>query len=338
MEFLWEPCKIGEIEGARILRVLGEDRQAEIPEEIWEDRECTKKLPVIELGDYVFSSMMRKEPERSPDLADIPSVCGDKLESVTLPRSLIRIGRYGFYNCEKLKKLTFWSSINDLGAGLFTGCRGVEELEVLMSEGEKSCLPEILAELNQMIHIILRTGTGEIYAKLLVPEFFEESIENTPARILVLETHGCGHRYRYCFRQTQFQMMEYDALFPYVCVEEKPEITAELSWYRLQYPVQLSEASRKQYLEYINQHPASAVTAFARIQDMRLLGRIALEESMGEETLSEMAEEAAKQGQTEAVTVLMNARQAKGSKASYGKDGADKPQPVPAAKKRKFEL
>ena len=86
MEFLWEPCKIGKIEGARILRVLGEDSQAEIPEEIWENRECTKKLPVIELGDYVFSSMMRKEPERNPDLADIPPVCGDKLESVTLPR------------------------------------------------------------------------------------------------------------------------------------------------------------------------------------------------------------------------------------------------------------
>lgn len=323
MELLWEKCRRKGEEGARILRILGEDGQIEIPEQVKDCGESGKEFPVLELADYVCSAMMRKEPKRPHFQEKIPVLCGDKVESIALPKTLERIGRYGFYNCGALKKLTLWSSMEDLGAGLFTGCRGIEELDVYMGEG-KSCLPEILAELNQMLRLTLRAPSGQIQAKLLIPEFFEESVENTPARILVLETHGCGHRYRYCFRQTRIQLPEYDALFPYVCVQEQPETIAELAWYRLWYPLDLSEASRKQYTTYLKEHPGQAMKAFLRIQDMKLLGKIAEDGSMDEASVSAMAEAASESGQTEAVTVLMNARRTKLYQT-----------PV---KKRKFEL
>lgn len=323
MELLWEKCRTEGTEGARILRILGDDGQIEIPDQVWDHEETGKRLPVLEMAEYVCSAMMRKEPKPAPFQEKIPVLCGDKVESVSLPKTLVRIGRYGFYNCGALKKFTFWSSMADLGAGLFTGCSGIEELDVYMEEG-KSCLPEMLAELNQMLRLTLRDQSGQIQAKLLIPEFFEESVENTPARILVLETHGCGHRYRYCFRQTQIQMPEYDALFPYVCVEEQPETIAELAWYRLWYPLGLSEASREQYTTYLKDHPAQSMKAFLRIQDMKLLGRIAEDGIMDEKSVSAMAEAASESGQTEAVTVLMDARRTKLYQT-----------PV---KKRKFEL
>lgn len=347
MELLWEKCRQGDQEGVRILRVLGEDSQVELPEAIVIDggTACSSEndqagaatFPVLEVGEYAFSAMIRREPERGPELAGIPAVCGDKVESAALPGSLTRIGRYGFYNCENLKKLTFFSSIADLGAGLFTGCRGIEELDVRIVEGKKSCLPEMLAELNQMLRLTLRDEEGNITAKLLLPEFFEESVENTPARILVLETHGCGHRYRYCFRQTRFQFSEYDSLFPYVCVQEPPEIVAELSWYRLQYPVQLTGTAREQYVNYIKEHPAEAIKAFARVKDMAVLHQVAGDSQINEKTLSGMMEAAAKTGQTEAVTVLMDAGRMKGRRFAGGQK--ERPgEPAAPAKKRRFEL
>lgn len=347
MELLWEKCRQGDQEGVRILRVLGEDSQVELPEAIVidggtacgseNDQAGTATFPVLEVGEYAFSAMIRKEPERGPELAGIPAVCGDKVESAALPGSLTRIGRYGFYNCENLKKLTFFSSIADLGAGLFTGCRGIEELDVRIVEGKKSCLPEMLAELNQMLRLTLRDEEGNITAKLLLPEFFEESVENTPARILVLETHGCGHRYRYCFRQTHLQFPEYDSLFPYVCVQEPPEIVAELSWYRLQYPVQLTGMAREQYINYIKEHPAEAIKAFERVGDMAVLHCVAEDPRVDENALSVMTKAAAKAGQTEAVTVLMDVGRMKGRKfVSVQKEGTE--EFSVQVKKRRFEL
>ena len=116
MELIWEKCRIDGTEGVRILRVLGEDGQVEIPEQVWTDEEHTERLPVLELADYAFSAMMRKEPRPGQKQEGMPAICGDKAESVSLPKTLVRIGKYGFYNCEKLRKLTFWSSIRDLGA------------------------------------------------------------------------------------------------------------------------------------------------------------------------------------------------------------------------------
>ena len=159
----------------------------------------------------------------------------------------------------------------------------------------------------------------------------------TPARILVLETHGCGHRYRYCFRQTQFQFPEYDSLFPYVCVQEPPEIVAELSWYRLQYPEQLTDMAREQYVNYIKEHPAEAIKAFVRVGDMAVLHQVAADSRINKATLSDMTEAAAKTGQTEAVTVLMNAGRMKGRGSAGAQREEQEKSPVPA-RKRRFQL
>ena len=135
MKFLWEKCRQKDEEGVRILRVLGGDGQIELPEGVIIDRdglacgfenhqEGAEILPVLEVGEYAFSAMIRREPERSQELADIPAVCGGEVESVALPGSLVRIGRYGFYNCENLKKLTFSLLLATWGSDFLPGARG----------------------------------------------------------------------------------------------------------------------------------------------------------------------------------------------------------------------
>ena len=70
----------------------------------------------------------------------------------------------------------------------------------------------------------------EYEARLIFPEYFEDSVENTPARIVCIETHGCGHRYRYCFAGRVFQYRGYDELFPHVQVQEKKNWSQSWHW------------------------------------------------------------------------------------------------------------
>lgn len=237
--------------GARIEPIGEPEALAVIPEEVG-------GVPVTELAPYVLSA--------SP------------VEELYLPSGLRKIGAYAFYNCERLRYIRCFSGIRDLGAGLFAGAGRVERLDMVLVGKEKSCLKEMLSELVQTLRVRIyeteggrgtedrhgtesgrETGSGQEIkgrreARLIFPEFYEESIENTPARILVIETHGCGHRYRYCFYNTEFQYQAYDALFPQVQLQESEELATELAFGRVRYPLGLTEKYREMYVRYLREH------------------------------------------------------------------------------------
>ncbi len=241
--------------------------------------------PVTELGAYVLA--------------------GSPVEDLHLPLSLERIGAYGFYGCESLRRIWCGSRIHDLGAGLFAGVTSVAYLEMWEYAGERSCFKELLSELRQTLRVrvhlgvaptegqeenagagrnavpdgqgenaadgrktvpegqgenaaagrkAVRAGTGVAEARLIFPEYYEESVENTPARILFIETHGCGHRYRYCFSGRTFQFGAYDELFPHAQVQEPEELVTELALGRLMFPVELSAAAGERYRAYVREH------------------------------------------------------------------------------------
>lgn len=91
-------------------------------------------------------------------------------------------------------------------------------------------------------------------ARLIFPEYYEDSVENTPARIVSIETHGCGHRYRYCFQNRVFQYRDYDSIFPHMKVQEPEALAAELAVSRLKYPLGLTEAAAREYRAYLAEH------------------------------------------------------------------------------------
>lgn len=231
----------------------------EDPEAVIYVPEQFEDCPVTELGSYVLAH--------------------SAVEEIHLPPYVRKIGAYGFYECEQLKRIYCYSRVLDLGAGLFAGVPTVEYLDITEFPGERSCLKEMLAELRQTLRVQLHqmqsaeSGEGavpisgntieekklsvsghsvdEMEARLIFPEYYEDSVENTPARIVSIETHGCGHRYRYCFAGRVFQYRGYDELFPHVQVQEKEELVTELALGRLLYPRELSEKFREHYLEYV---------------------------------------------------------------------------------------
>ena len=112
-------------------------------------------------------------------------------------------------------------------------------------------------ELRQSL-VVSYVGKGQ--AMLIFSDFFEEAVENTPARILVTNTHGCGKQYRNAFVRTQFQFHEYDSLFPYVKVQEPESLVCRLALGRLMFPYELESAYQNQYEEYVKAHNVEAAS------------------------------------------------------------------------------
>lgn len=259
---------------AVIWRCFSRDTQAVVPEEV-------EGYPVKELAPYAFSDHQdpkdRENKKRSAcvlgDQEELPMLCGGRLERVILPESLERVGRYCFYNCENLESISFGGGVRDWGSGTFTGCHKVRKLQVHMEEEGKSTWKDVLSEIREELEVDYFCGRGETakYAKLVFPEFFEEGVENTPARILETHVHGSGLYYRNCFVQRVFQFAEYDSRFDYAAAEESRELLLRMAIGRLLYPYQLSEKAKKAYSRYLCRERRAAAKEILQSKDAKAL-------------------------------------------------------------------
>ena len=259
-------------------------------------------LTLSELSPYAFSDTDRGLPSRETLLildpeglaldaapsapgsvisaAELPSaaweallpeaVTGDRLLSLSLPKSVKKIGRYAFYNCSRLYSLSIYSTTIDLGQGLFTGCSSVRKIDAIVSENSRSCLYELLSEFRYPLFLsyFIETESApsglSLKYRLVFPEFYENSDENTPARITVRELHGSGLMYRSCFANTQFQIQRYDALFPYAEALEPEEVCAELALCRLLTPEGLHQEAAARYAAYLSGHTKAMASVLAK--------------------------------------------------------------------------
>ncbi len=305
--YLCEACG----QGIRILEYRSLDGLAIVPESIG-------GKTVISLAPYLFSIHENyndephtgafwwsavKERVSVEEIKDLPQVKGDFLTELRLPCGLRQVGAYALYNCGCLKRLELYSTTLDWGTGVFTGCVNVKELVIHADESVRSCLKEILAELK---HTLTVTYDGAGKAVLIFPEFFEEAVENTPARILVTDTHGCGQRYRNAFVQTQFQFKEYDRLFPHVQVQEPEELAVKLALGRVMNPYGLAGEYRERYMEYLTGHRVSAACQAAQREELDILGWLLREIPYEEKDLKTVIEAAGKSGSMAAVSLLMD--------------------------------
>lgn len=201
-----------------------------------------------------------------------PALTGAVLTAVSLPSLLRKIGAYAFYNCSRLQTISFYGGLIDLGAGLFTGCHAIKELVLRLDGTGVSCLREILIEVPEKLTVSLE---GSVNAKLIFPEFFEESVENTPARILVIHTHGSGMNFRNCFYDRKFDFRAYDACFYHAKAEEDFDTVLEMTMARLMYPAGLLPENRAAYEAWLQAHAGQAVEKAVSGRDMEALEYLA---------------------------------------------------------------
>ena len=299
----------------RILGCRGFGGAVKIPEKI-------ENLPVTELADYAFSDGWGKNrvisqagdtlrlcddegnPVTGAKTSLPPELLGNRLVDIDLPDTIGKIGNYAFYNCFELSHLECYSSISDLGSGLFTGCSKIRNLDLHIVEGRRSCMQGIVSELRQ--ELLVNYHIKDKTARLLLPEMYEESVEHTPARIVFREMHGCGHMYRYCFDQSEFQFHKYDALFPHVRIQESAKVASSLALLRLYTPIQLLEKNRKVYEDYITEHFDEA--GEAALNESELFLWLAETYGNGQAQLDRLIDLASETNNAELLSPLMDLR------------------------------
>lgn len=302
----------------QILGYLGYDGSIRIPETI-------EERPVTELAAYSFSdSPGRKEmlssageeirfcdqegnPMKGEETADLPpEVYGVKLKEIHLPGSLKKIGNYAFYNCYEMTHVIGYSSIADLGSGLFTGCHGIRFLDFYMADGQRSCMKDMLSELPQELYVNYYSSQGN--TRLVFPEMYEEAVEFTPARIISLEMHGCGHRYRYCFDKTDFQFHKYDALFPNILVQEPEQVVAALVLGRLYAPFKLLKQDKEVYEGYLREHFAGCVKLALKEDDSVYILWLSRKYAVDQKAFESIVDMANQADRPEVLSILMEER------------------------------
>lgn len=246
-----------EKEEAVVERCLGGEERVEVPERL-------DGYPVCAIDAYAFSSAAPPKGRREGALEEGSfwkdgngrEICGERLREVRLPKSLRRIGGYAFYGCRNLEKLTLYHRTEDIAGGVFTGCHRVAELELYMEDAFGYCLKDIVSELRGELRVTLHYR--EETARLLFPEYYEEAVENTPARILETHVHGSGCHYRQCFRDGVLCYPEYDRLFAEAVAWESADFCAELALSRLRAPFGLIEGARERYIAWLDAHRMDA--------------------------------------------------------------------------------
>ena len=312
---------------AVILRCFSRDGKAEIPEQIG-------GYPVVELGAYAFSAHFG-EAQLEERLRDgkarlcipetiqgaIPSaLCGERLEEIVLPRTLRKVGRYCFYNCENLRRIEFHGGLEDWGSGAFTGCHRVRGLCVYADADGRSHLKDVLDELREELEVEYFISDTEaeqaeegcrkrIPVRLIFPEYYEEGVENTPARILENHVHGSGILYRNCFQSRLFDFAQYDALFAYAKAWESGEVVSRMALNRLRFSYALGQKAKLQYIEYLTEHAEETGNWLLRQRDLdgvRMLLEIMRERNARTDAVEQKFLEYALRIQyTEAVSCLM---------------------------------
>ncbi|NCB94090.1 MAG: leucine-rich repeat domain-containing protein [Clostridia bacterium] len=242
------------------------------------------------------------EYEKIKEIPDYGFSGREDLEEITLPASVKKIGRYAFYNCRNLRKIIFFSGIQDVGSGAFTGCHKVRHLDVTIMQENESCLKDFLQELTEEMLVEYR---GEEYARLMLPEYFEEGVENTPARILMTQYHGSGLKYRNCFSKNEIQFDEYDARFSDAKATESSEFLQKLVVGRLRYPYRLHRNGREQYERYLKENLVVIGEKMIQSKDTDALAWLIEYYGRKQENLEALLEYCGRMGAAECTSILM---------------------------------
>ncbi len=174
----------------------------------------------------------------------------DDIQTIILPAGITKIDHYAFYRCRELREIRLHAGIRTFGRAVFMGCKKVQKIVVWDVENDIHFLSDMLYDFQYEVEVELHYRSGD-HAKLLFPEYYEESVENTPARIIEIKFHGSGYKYRQCFRNRMIDYEKYDSRFSYAKAQEFTETCILIALGRLECPLHLSEGAKENYISYL---------------------------------------------------------------------------------------
>ena len=214
------------------------------------------------------------------------------LEKLRIPETVQKIGAYACYNCRKMEEINIPRETTDLGTGLFLNCDKLTSI----SFGRCRHIADLVAVLNHELHLTMDFDDGN-RAKLLIPDFQYEYIEDTPARQFHQVNYGTGHLFRQCIGNSDIDFRRFDELFYLTKREDGALMVLLLTMYRLEYPYRLQENRRQDYLQYLKEHFSTAFGYYTQqgsLDKIRLFAQWGLITAENIDSLLEMAGEAKK--------------------------------------------
>ena len=188
---------------------------------------------------------------------------------IVIPDTVGKLGNFAFYNAVSLQTLAIGRRLTEIGSDAFMNCRNLHFLLLRCGRGEGSGLRQILAQISHDLEVSF-VGEGGVWAKLLFPEYYESYDEIAPAHLFGRNIEGEGFRARQSFRDGVMDFAQYDVIFPKACAEEREETLCGLALHRLRYPVELGEAPRRLYEEYLTAHAAALCALLTGERDTEL--------------------------------------------------------------------
>ena len=291
------------IKGGREETPDNEDNEAPSPA-----AQITKEEDNVFAGERQIVSENGKT-NADPVTAD-QAMCADTLEEIWLPEGLISTGSYLFYGCVSLNVLHLPSTLRSLGGGAFVSCNHLKEIWFTAAvEGRTpSCMKDVICDLAYELEAVVADPRGQVCSRLVFPGYYEESIENTPARIIEIHYHGTGYKYRQCFQNGQIDMDRYDKLFYLASVQEFLPTVIKLAADRLLYEPQPGEKERQDYMQFLLEHGRDTADWILRNDQEELLELICADETCTRAILDDFLDLAGKMKKSWAVSVLMDCR------------------------------
>ena len=271
---------------------------------------CTKlehiTLPehLNSLSDHLFSDCHSlRQLSLPPQLTEIQGYAFhscQELRTLRLPPSVTAIGRYAFYNCRRLEKINLPAATTRLGTGLFLNCDALSQLEFGACQG----VSDVIAVLNHQLILTIDFPDGR--ARLIIPDFQYEYIEDTPARMFHQINYGTGHLFRQCIGNGDIDFRQYDQMFYLTRREDEAELVLLFCVCRLCYPYRLLDEPKQRYLQYLREHLQWAVTYYIKRGDLDTIRSFAQWDLFNGENLPMVLDVAQSHKKTNIVSFLMD--------------------------------
>ena len=300
----WKLVIRREQDGITILRAVTCDAVAALPEELF-------GLPVTVLGNHALSPTAW--PEEGEEVLVTCGMLGPdvewdnhKLRELTLPKSLYRVRDYALLNCDGLRVLRLHDGIRYWSGGALMNCRSLHAFHITrVGEEQGETLAFINDEMSRELDVTITMADGSVM-RLLFPEFVEVYEENCAAHHFDYNIQGGGYPYHHCFHHKKLNLKTYDGLWKvYRGMEHEDDTALRLAWWRLRYPVELSEWAEKEYLDHLRGCVAETVRWLLAEKDPDGLRFLLERVEPDKATLQEACSIAREQGAAEALAILL---------------------------------
>ena len=268
-------------------------------------------LPIIRLGDYVFSA---REPKQLPEGAftlrltsggeELPAHDAAALRMVRLPQKALSLGNYAFYGCTGLEALEIGGHLQTVGTDAFMNCFSLRRMTLTAPAEECRCLRGLLQEYSGELELCFAPAAGP-ECRLFFPAYDEDYEEMAAPHIFHYNIRGVGYLCRQSFDGHCFRYDQYDASLDLLLRTHEFSLAVRMAMDRLRFPVQLSETARTAYLSCLEQHTEQVLELVLTEADTAPLSFLLSLDLLGRPALAEGCEMARTARRTEALGLLL---------------------------------